>query len=78
MGLEGDNIFYAGELLGFKLVLNEFVAFQNLGQRIATLDYRTGLMLSIAMAGFANISSMGICISGISILVQRKEMFLQD
>lgn len=76
MGLEGDNIFYAGELLGFKLVLNEFVAFQNLGQRIATLDYRTGLMLSIAMAGFANISSMGICISGISILCPEKRNVL--
>lgn len=76
MGLEGDNIFYAGELLGFKLVLNEFVAFQNLGQRIASLDYRTGLMLSIAMAGFANISSMGICISGISILCPEKRNVL--
>lgn len=76
MGLEGNNIFYAGELLGFKLVLNEFVAFQNLGQRIALLDYRTGLMLSIAMAGFANISSMGICISGISILCPEKRNVL--
>lgn len=76
MGLEGDNIFYAGELLGFKLVLNEFVAFQNLGQHIASLDYRTGLMLSIAMAGFANFSSMGICISGISILCPEKRPVL--
>ncbi|WP_300341333.1 nucleoside transporter C-terminal domain-containing protein [Fusobacterium sp.] len=76
MGLEGDNIFYAGELLGFKLVLNEFVAFQSLGQRIASLDYRTGLMLTVAMAGFANISSMGICISGISILCPEKRNVL--
>lgn len=76
MGLEGDNILYAGELLGFKLVLNEFVAFQNLGQHIASLDYRTGLMLSIAMAGFANFSSMGICISGISILCPEKRPVL--
>ena len=76
MGLEGDNIFYAGELLGFKLVLNEFVAFQSLGQRIASLDYRTGLMLTVAMAGFANIASMGICISGISILCPEKRNVL--
>ena len=65
-----------GELLGFKLVLNEFVAFQNLGQHLASLDYRTGLMLSIAMAGFANVSSMGICISGISILCPDKRPVL--
>ena len=76
MGLEGKNILYAGELLGFKLVLNEFVAFQNLGQHLASLDYRTGLMLSIAMAGFANVSSMGICISGISILCPDKRPVL--
>ena len=76
MGLDGENRFYAGELLGFKLVLNEFVAFQNLGQHIASLDYRTGLMLSIAMAGFANFSSMGICISGISILCPEKRPVL--
>lgn len=76
MGLDGHNIFYAGELLGFKLVLNEFVAFQNLGQHIQSLDYRTGLMLSIAMAGFANFSSMGICISGISILCPEKRPVL--
>ena len=76
MGLDGENIFYAGELLGFKLVLNEFVAFQNLGQHIASLDYRTGLMLSIAMAGFANFSSMGICISGTSILCPEKRPVL--
>lgn len=76
MGLDGENIFYAGELLGFKLVLNEFVAFQSLGQRIASLDYRTGLMLTVAMAGFANISSMGICISGISILCPEKRNVL--
>lgn len=76
MGLEGENILYAGELLGFKLVLNEFVAFQNLGQHLASLDYRTGLMLSIAMAGFANVSSMGICISGISILCPDKRPVL--
>lgn len=76
MGLDGENIFYAGELLGFKLVLNEFVAFQSLGQHIASLDYRTGLMLTVAMAGFANISSMGICISGISILCPEKRNVL--
>ena len=76
MGLDGENIFYAGELLGFKLVLNEFVAFQSLGQRIASLDYRTGLMLTVALAGFANISSMGICISGISILCPEKRNVL--
>lgn len=76
MGLDGNNIFLAGELLGYKLVLNEFIAFQKLGQLIQTLDYRTGLIISIALAGFANFSSMGICISGISVLCPDKRRVL--
>lgn len=76
MGLDGNNIFLAGELLGYKLVLNEFIAFQKLGQLIQALDYRTGLIISIALAGFANFSSMGICISGISVLCPDKRRVL--
>ncbi len=33
---------------------------------IGSVDHRTGIIMSIALAGFANISSIGICISGIS------------
>lgn len=67
MGLKPDDIALAGQLLGSKLVLNEFVAFGNLGEVIKTLDPRTAMMLSVSLCGFANISSMGICISGISV-----------
>ena len=55
-----------------KLVLNEFVAFGQLGEVIKSLDYRTGLMLAISLTGFANISSIGICISGISVFCPEK------
>ncbi|KDE67668.1 NupC/NupG family nucleoside CNT transporter [Fusobacterium necrophorum] len=76
MGLSGNDIFLAGELLGSKLVLNEFVAFQRLGTIIQGLEYRTALILSISLAGFANISSMGICIAGISALCPEKRGIL--
>ena len=76
MGLDGAEILRAGQLLGEKLVLNEFVAFQTLGEVIQTLDYRTGLVLAISLCGFANISSMGICISGISALCPEKRKVL--
>ena len=76
MGLDSDSVRFAGELLGSKLVLNEFVAFQSLGEVLAQLDYRTGLILSISLAGFANISSIGICISGISALCPEKRNLL--
>ena len=70
MGLDGAEILRAGQLLG------EFVAFQTLGEVIQTLDYRTGLVMAISLCGFANISSMGICISGISALCPEKRKVL--
>lgn len=72
MGLDKADIFTASQLLGSKLVLNEFVAFGQLGEVINQLDYRAGLMMAISLCGFANISSMGICISGISVFCPEK------
>ncbi len=72
MGVPNDQVLLAGQLLGSKMALNEFVAFGQLGEVISTLDYRTGLMLSVSLAGFANISSMGICVSGISVFCPDK------
>lgn len=76
MGLDGSEVRLAGELLGSKLVLNEFVAFQSLGEVLSNLSYRTGLILSVSLAGFANVSSIGICISGISALCPEKRNIL--
>jgi CNT family concentrative nucleoside transporter len=49
----------AGGLLGTKLVLNEFVAFADLG-RITTLDPRSTAIITFALCGFANFSSIAI------------------
>lgn len=73
MGVDSNEILTAGHLLGSKLVLNEFVAFQQLCSIFATLGERTQMVLSIALAGFANISSIGMCISGISALCPEKK-----
>ena len=62
-----------GTLLGQKLALNEFVAFGTLGAYISTLDSRTAMMCAISLAGFANVSSMGICIGGIGALCPEKK-----
>lgn len=78
LGLSGDEVLTAGKLLGSKLVLNEFVAFQNLGTIISNLSYRTGLILTISLCGFANISSIGICIAGISALCPEKRNTLAE
>lgn len=76
LGLEGVYITEAGKLLGSKLVLNEFVAFADLGTIIKSLDYRTGLVMTVALAGFANVGSMGICVSAIGALCPEKRSVL--
>lgn len=76
MGLEGQDILMEGSLLGSKLVLNEFIAFQNLGSILKTLDPRTGLICAISLCGFANFSSLGICVSGIAVLCPEKRSTL--
>lgn len=76
MGLEGKEVLTAGELLGSKLILNEFVAFGKLGPMLAPMTERTGMMLAVSLAGFANVSSIGICISGISVLCPEKRPVL--
>lgn len=71
-GFEGADIMTAGTLLGQKLILNEFIAFGNLAPILESLDPRTALVSTISLCGFANISSMGMCIGGIGVLCPEK------
>ena len=72
MGVDPQHVLTSGQLLGTKMVLNEFVAFGDLGKIIGSLDYRTGLVIATSLAGFANIASIGMCISGISIFAPER------
>ena len=72
MGFDHKNVLLEGNLLGSKLILNEFVSFQQLGHLIKSLDYRTALVATISLCGFANLSSLGICVSGIAVLCPEK------
>jgi concentrative nucleoside transporter, CNT family len=58
-----------GSLLGTRMVLNEFIAFAELGPLKETLDPRSFTIASFALAGFANFSSVGIQLGGIGALV---------
>lgn len=72
MGLDMQNVLFEGTLLGNKVILNEFVAFQELSTKLSTLDTRTGMICAISLCGFANLSSMGMCIGGIGVLCPEK------
>lgn len=76
MGLDGEHILMEGTLLGNKLIVNEFIAFKELGAVLETLDPRTGMVAAISLCGFANLSSLGICVSGIAVLCPEKKSTL--
>src|SRR5213080_2770334 len=65
-----------GNLLGTRMVINEFVAFSQLGPMKGMLDPRTFAIATFALCGFANFSSIGIQIGGIGALApeQRSQL----
>ena len=69
MGIPAEDCRKAGELLGIKIVGNEFIAYSELSQWNAENGSapkpRTVLILTYALAGFANFGSVGIQIGGI-------------
>ena len=69
IGVPWADVMTVGSLLGQKVVLNEFVAYGNLTQMLAetpdALDPRSVVIVTYALAGFANFGSLGIMIGGI-------------
>jgi concentrative nucleoside transporter, CNT family len=61
-----------GNLLGTRMVINELVAYSMLGAQKASLDPRSFAIATFALCGFANFSSIGIQIGGISALAPNK------
>ena len=61
-----------GNLLGTRMVLNEFVAYSQLGTLKASLDPKSFTIATFALCGFANFSSIGIQIGGIGALAPER------
>jgi concentrative nucleoside transporter, CNT family len=61
-----------GNLLGTRMVLNEFIAFAQLGPMKDSLDPRSFTVATFALCGFANFASIGIQIGGIGALVPER------
>lgn len=73
MGVPWSEALAAGALLGEKTVLNEFVAYLSLAQMGDTLSPRTTIIMSYALCGFANFSSVGILIGGLGSLAPERQ-----
>jgi len=61
-----------GNLLGTRAVLNEFVAYTQLGLQKGTLTPRTFSIATFALCGFANLGSIGMQIGGIGALIPHR------
>jgi CNT family concentrative nucleoside transporter len=73
LGVSWKDSGAVGGLLGTRAVLNEFIAFSQLGPMKGTLDPRSFTIASFALAGFANFSSVGIQIGGIGALAPNRK-----
>ena len=75
MGVPWEDATKVGNLLGIKLSLNEFVAYGTLGNYINSgiLSDRAMIISTYALCGFANFSSIGIQIGGISAIAPSRK-----
>jgi concentrative nucleoside transporter, CNT family len=65
MGVEVKDVPFVADLLGTKLVANEFVAYSIYQDHASELSPRTRILCTYALTGFANFGSIGIQLGGI-------------
>ena len=65
MGVPNQDLGAIGDLLGTKLVANEFVAFVKLTTEYRDIEPRSYVLATYALTGFANLASIGIQLGGI-------------
>jgi CNT family concentrative nucleoside transporter len=71
IGVPAEDITVVGQLLGEKTILNEFFAYASLSELKAAgaiVNYRSIVIATYALCGFANFASIGIQIGGIGVL----------
>ncbi len=68
IGIEPADCQKAGELLGIRMIGNEFISYDTLGQWIhdgTQISQRTQVLLTYALCGFANFGSIGVQLGAI-------------
>lgn len=73
IGIPSAEMFQVGQLLGKKLVLNEFVAYLDLLKIQSQLSPRSVIITTYALCGFANFSAVAVMISGVAVLAPNKK-----
>ncbi len=77
MGIEPGDWHAAGELMGIKMVANEYLAYSRLGEMTSgsgtQISDRTKLLMTYSLSGFANLSSIGIQVGGIGAMAPERK-----
>lgn len=73
LGIPFQDIQIAGALVGEKTILNEFVAYLSLARESANLSDKSVVILSYALCGFANFSSIAIQVGGIGAMAPNRK-----
>ncbi|KIE19050.1 transporter [Vibrio sinaloensis] len=76
LGVPWNEAITAGSLIGNKIVVNEFVAFIQLMDVKAQLSEHSQAIVTFALCGFANISTMAMLIGGLGSVVPEKRPFI--
>jgi len=72
LGVPWEQSTIAGSLIGQKLVLNEFVAFVDFSTQKEYLSPYSQAVVSFALCGFANFSSIAILLGGLGTIAPRR------
>ena len=72
MGVPWAESFQAGSFIGQKIILNEFVAYGDFVKVQDALLPRTRVIVTFALCGFANLSSIAILLGGIGVMAPNR------
>ncbi|WP_300362639.1 nucleoside transporter C-terminal domain-containing protein, partial [Hydrogenimonas sp.] len=68
LGVPWEHATEIGSLLGIKLIINEFVAYIDLVKMKESLDPHSMAIATVALCGFANLSSLAILLGGLGVI----------
>ncbi len=72
MGVPAHDCLAVGQILGDRIVLNEFIGYLDLTNPATHLDNRSFMIATYALCGFANFSSIAIQVGGIGSLAPER------
>lgn len=78
LGIPWYEAITAGSLIGNKIVINEFVAFIQFINVQSQLSEHSQAIITFALCGFANVSTMAVLIGGLGSLVPERRSFISQ